>query len=82
MAQASPFLISCLVASSLLLVWLTLYSSRQRAASIQERLATYVSVPTTAAEMELRQPLRERILKPMLRWLLAWMGRITPASNM
>jgi tight adherence protein C len=82
MVQASPFLISCLVASSLLLMWLTFYNRRQHAASIQERLATYVSVPTTAAEMELRQPLRERVLKPMLRWLLAWMGRITPASNM
>lgn len=82
MAQASPFLISCLVAASLLLVWLTLYSRTQRAASIQERLATYVSVTTTAAEMELRQPLRERVLKPILRWLLAWLGRITPASNM
>lgn len=82
MVQASPFLISCLVASSLLLMWLTFYNRRQHAASIQERLATYVSVSTTAAEMELRQPLRERVLKPMIHWLLAWMGKITLASNM
>ncbi len=78
---ATLLLISTLVSASVASFWAALRSPRSQS-SIRKRFAQYVDTPMTAEEIELQQPLYERVIKPQFRRLLQWLGHLTPTGNL
>jgi len=80
---AVPFLllISGIITAGVAFVWIGVRQLYQ-APSIRDRFAKYVVISQTPDEMELQQPLSERVLKPMFRRVLQWLGQLTPTGNM
>jgi tight adherence protein C len=80
---AVPFLllISGIITAGVAFVWIGVRQLYQ-APSIRDRFAKYVVISQTPDEMELQQPLSERVLKPLFRRVLQWLGQLTPTGNM
>ncbi|GAB4557717.1 MAG: type II secretion system F family protein [Anaerolineae bacterium] len=78
--ELTLFLISALVSLSVGFLWVG-WKSSQTVNPMRDRLAMYISTPMTIDEMELSEPLSERILKPALRKIIKWLGHLTPTSN-
>ncbi|NOZ27469.1 MAG: type II secretion system F family protein [Chloroflexi bacterium] len=78
---ATLLLISTLVSASVASFWAALRSPRSQS-SIRKRFAQYVDTPMTAEEIELQQPLYERVIKPQFHRLLQWLGHLTPTGNL
>ncbi len=79
--EITLLLISGLITASVILIWHGLFRM-QSVPSIRERFAQYVGTTPTIEELERRQPLSERIIKPTFRQLLQRLGRLSPAKNL
>lgn len=80
MGNFLPLLAAITFSVSILLVFIGIYSVSSSTSTIQERLAEYGTRPMTLEELELSQPFRERVIKPMLQGLAKSLARFTPQS--
>ena len=76
----SPPLFAVLVAVSALLIWLAIIPSRAMR-SVDERLETHVETQDPVQRLELRQSFAKRVLLPMVRRALYWLGRRMPLAS-
>ncbi len=74
-------IISGLVAASVASLWIALYKPRDTP-SVRERFARYVETRLSVEEIELQQPLSERVFKPLFRKVLQQVGQFSPAGNL
>ncbi|MDO8672900.1 MAG: type II secretion system F family protein [Dehalococcoidia bacterium] len=75
-----PALVALLVMAALLLFFAGL-AMPKKADVVQTRLTTYAVRPRTLEEIELQQPLYERVVRPIVKNLSAFISRRTPQST-
>jgi tight adherence protein C len=74
-------LISCLIAASILAVSMGLYTYRANRQFVVDRAVPDKAAVPTVRDLELAQPWRERIVKPILQSLSGTGRALTPARN-
>lgn len=73
-------LVSLLAGASVLAFWVGL-TRRSPAEEIVERVASMSDFPRAAAEFEMEQSFVDRVLKPLGRRAVRWLGRLLPHRN-
>jgi tight adherence protein C len=81
MGNVITFLIPTIVSLAIFGVFLKMAMPNRKAVSIETRLTQYAERPRTLEEMELEQPFRERVLKPMIAGITRVLGKMTPAQG-
>lgn len=81
MGNVITFLIPTIVSLAIFAVFLKMAMPNRKAVSIETRLTQYAERPRTLEEMELEQPFRERVLKPMIAGITRVLGKMTPAQG-
>jgi tight adherence protein C len=76
----SPPIFGVLVGVSAALIWLAIMPSRALKA-VGDRLDDYLETTDVIQELELRQPFFRRVLTPVLRRVLGWLGRRMPLAS-
>jgi len=81
MGNVITFLIPTIVSLAIFAVFLKMAMPNRKAVSIETRLTQYAERPRTLEELELEQPFRERVLKPMIAGVTRVLGKMTPAQG-
>jgi len=81
MIEMLPLFVAAAAGLSIMLVVIGI-SSPRKADQVQERLIEYGGRPITLEEIELSQPFRDRIIRPLIRGSANFFMRFTPKRNM
>ena len=81
MGDIIVFLLPALAALATFGVFLKVMMPSRKAVSIDTRLSQFAERPRTLEEMELDQPFRERVLKPVMAGLTRMLGKLTPSQG-
>lgn len=76
----SPPVFAALIALAVFLVWLA-YMPAKRAEDAEERLASYLDRAPNLQEDDLREPVTQRVIIPLLRQALRMAGGLAPKRN-
>lgn len=75
------FLVPAVIAVVIFGVFLKIGMPKRNTVSIESRLTQYAERPLSLEELELEQPFRERVLKPMVAGVTRMLGKLTPSQG-
>ena len=81
MEAAITYLVPGLVAIVIFGIFMKMALPTRNTVSIDTRLTTFAERPKTLEEIELSQPFRERVLKPIIANATTFLGKMTPAQG-
>lgn len=81
MGNVIVFLIPAVIAIAIFGVFLKMSMPNRKAVSIESRLSQFAERPRTLEEIELEQPFRERVIKPMIAGVTRVLGKLTPSQG-
>lgn len=80
--MAITLAIPALIALGIFGVFLKMSMPTRNAVSIESRLQAFAERPRTLEEMELEQPFRERVIKPIIEGVTRFFGKMAPSKGM
>lgn len=80
--MAITLAIPALIALGIFGVFMKMAMPTRNAVSIESRLQTYAERPRTLEELELEQPFKDRVIKPMVAAVAKFFGKLAPSQGM